>query len=143
MSMTDDQAKKILRSKGLRVTAPRLAVLHVLAEAAIPLSHGEVLEELSSEDWDPATVYRNLVKLREAGIAPVVSRADGIDRYAFAAAPDDGHHHPHFYCEDCGRLACLPAEVSVSLPAENPWTASVRAAMIQLRGACPDCLDGA
>ena len=91
------------------------------------------------EDWDPATVYRNLVKLREAGIAPVVSRAEGIDRYAYAEAPDDGHHHPHFYCEDCGRLACLPAEVSISLPVDNPWAASVRAAMVQLHGACPDC----
>lgn len=137
--MTEDQATKILRGKGLRVTPPRLAVLRVLAQSAIPLSHGEVVEELSSEDWDPATVYRNLVKLREAGIAPVVSRAEGIDRYAYAEAPDDGHHHPHFYCEDCGRLACLPAEVSISLPVDNPWAASVRAAMVQLHGACPDC----
>ena len=139
MGITKIEAKQLLRDRDLRATAPRVAVLRVLADSESPLSHGEVLEQLGEPDWDQATIYRNLVKLREAGIAPVVSRAEGIDRYAYAEAPDDGHHHPHFYCEDCGRLACLPAEVSISLPVDNPWAASVRAAMVQLHGACPDC----
>ena len=39
---------------------------------------------LGETDWDPATIYRNLVKLKESGITSVVSRAAGIDRYAIA-----------------------------------------------------------
>lgn len=140
MSITKDEARKLLHESELRVTAPRLAVLRVLAEARNPLSHTEVLQRLGETDWDPATIYRNLVKLRDAGVAPVVSRADGIDRYALAQSQGDGHRHPHFVCEDCGRIACLPAELTASMAMAGPWAASVQKAVVQLRGECPDCL---
>ena len=115
MSLTKDEARKLLHDSALRVTAPRLAVLRVLAEAQNPLSHTEMLERLGETDWDPTTIYRNLVKLRDAGVAAVVSRVEGIDRYALAGAGEDGHRHPHFVCEDCGRVACLPAELAAPM----------------------------
>lgn len=138
--MTQNQAKEMLRSSGLRVTAPRLAVLRVVMGASTPLSHSEVLEELKETDWDPATIYRNLVKLRDAGITRIASRADGIDRYALAGE-DDAHRHPHFVCQDCGKVACLPVELTASIVMEGPWAASVQKAMVQLSGECPDCLE--
>ncbi|MEM7049293.1 MAG: Fur family transcriptional regulator [Acidobacteriota bacterium] len=143
MSITKDEARKLLHGSALRATAPRLAVLRVLAEAQGPLSHTEVLERLGETDWDPATIYRNLVKLRDASVAPVVSRADGIDRYALIGAEGDGHRHPHFFCEDCGRVACLPAQLIASMSMDGPWAASIRKAMVQLSGECPDCLQSA
>ncbi|MEM1181736.1 MAG: Fur family transcriptional regulator [Acidobacteriota bacterium] len=136
----DDKILQRLRDHGLRATAPRLAVIGVLAEATRPLSHTEVLERLGDTDWDPATTYRNLVKLRDAGVAPVVSRIEGIDRYALAGDSGDGHRHPHFLCEDCGKVACLPAELTDSMAIEGPWAESIKRAMVHLRGECPDCL---
>jgi Fur family ferric uptake transcriptional regulator len=120
-----------------------LAVLRVLAEAQSPLSHTEVLERLGEADWDPATTYRNLVKLRDAGVAAVVSRVEGIDRYALTNPHGDGHRHPHFLCEDCGQVSCLPAELTSSMSLDGPWASSVQTAMVQLRGECPDCLERA
>lgn len=143
MNMTQSEARKLLQERGLRTTAPRLAVVCVLAEAKVPLSHSEVLKRLGSTDWDPATIYRNLVKLRDAGVAPVVSRASGIDRYALAGEQGDGHRHPHFVCEECGRVACLPAELAASMSMDGRWAASIQKATVQLRGACPDCLERA
>lgn len=143
MSITRDEARSRLRQRGLRVTAPRVAVLRVLADSQTPLSHTQVLERLGETDWDPATIYRNLVKLRDAGVAPVVSRAEGIDRYALAGSRDDGHRHAHFDCEDCGRVTCLPAEFTAAMSVAGPWAASIQNAMVQLRGECPDCLQGA
>ena len=140
MKITKDKARQWLHESGLRATAPRMAVLGVLAQAARPLSHTEVLERLGETDWDPATIYRNLVKLRDAGVAPVVSRMEGIDRYALAWERDDGHRHPHFLCEDCGRIACLPAELVASMSMDGPWAESIKRAMVHLRGECPDCL---
>ena len=140
-SLTENEARRLLRASALRATAPRLAVLRVLAEAESPLSHTEVLACLGETGWDPATTYRNLVKLRDAGIAPVVSRVEGIDRYALAGAQDDGHRHPHFVCEDCSRVACLPPELTASLALDGDWAASIRNATVQLRGECPDCLE--
>ncbi|MEM7246963.1 MAG: Fur family transcriptional regulator [Acidobacteriota bacterium] len=139
--MTKEEARQLLQGNGLRATAPRLGVLAVLAKADRPLSHGEVLERLGETDWDPATTYRNLVKLRDAGIAPVVTRVDGVDRYALAGATEAGRHsHAHFVCDDCGVVACLPAELTESMSVPGPWAASVDGAMVQLQGECPDCL---
>lgn len=132
-----DPLRALLKRKGLRVTAPRLAVLRLLGEGG-PLSHSEVLDRLGPTGWDQATIYRNLVRLTEVGITRVVSRADGMARYALIDA-DDAHQHPHFLCEECGRVSCLPGELRPTTLAER-WTESVRTASVQLRGECPDCL---
>lgn len=138
MSISKNQARKLLHERKLRATAPRLAVVQLLAEAQSPLSHTEVLERLGDTDWDPATIYRNLVKLRDSGVASVVTRAEGIDRYALTSEEDDCHRHPHFLCDDCGIIACLP-QLTESLSMDGPWGHSVQKAMVQLSGECPDC----
>ncbi len=69
-------AKKMLKSSGLRSTGPRLAVLRVLSIAAAPMSHSEVIKQLGKTDWDPATIYRNLIKLRDANLGPCWHRRD-------------------------------------------------------------------
>jgi len=136
---TQIDVRKILRESQLRATAPRLAVLRVLAAATVPLSNNEVIEKLGETDWDPATIYRNLVKLSEAGVAAVVSRAGGIDRYALAGFDND-HRHPHFICEICAQITCLPSKLTTSMTMSGPWSAVLQGAMVQLRGTCPDCL---
>lgn len=134
----------MLREGGLRVTAPRIAVIRLLSVSEGPLSYSEVLTRLGDTDWDPATIFRSLVKLRDAGLAPVVSRADGIDRYVLATSSSDQHRHPHFVCDDCGRTACLPVDLATAVGADlGPWSRSVQAATIQLRGECPDCIEPA
>jgi Fur family transcriptional regulator, ferric uptake regulator len=140
MSITTSEAREMLHARGLRATAPRVAVFQVLAAASGPLSHTEVLARLGDSVWDPATIYRNLVTLRRAGLAPVVSRAGGMDRYALAPAQGDSHRHAHFVCDDCGRVVCLPAKLTASMSMEGPWADSIRTAMVELRGECPDCL---
>ena len=140
MTLSKDHIRSILAQHSLRATAPRLAVLGVLAAAKRPLSHSEVLQQLGAMDCDPATIFRNLVKLREAGIAPVVSRLDGIDRYALRTGHDDEHHHAHFSCDDCGALTCLPGEVTNTDTLTEPWAKAIRQASVQLRGQCPDCV---
>lgn len=141
MTINKDEARRLLHESNLRATAPRVAVLQILAASRTPLSHTEVLELLGETDWDPATIYRNLVKLRDAGVAPVVSRVEGIDRYSLVRNQHDEHRHPHFICEDCGQIACLPAELTASMLLEGPWANSIQSAMVQLRGECPDCLE--
>lgn len=135
---TRRQRREQLWARGLRATGPRLAVMRILSGAQEPLSCRQVYERLGETDWERTTIYRNLVKLREAGLARIVSRVEGTDRYALVSA--DAHPHAHFVCEDCGRLACLPRELSASVRIDGPWSVSVRAATLQLRGTCPDCL---
>ena len=141
MSITQAEAKTLLKATGLRVTAPRVAVLITIATAQYPLSHSEVLARLGTTDWDPATIYRNLVKLRDSGLISVVARANGIDRYALVERHHDAHGHPHFVCDDCGQVSCLPDDLAPPSTRDGRWAASVRKASVQLRGECPDCLE--
>lgn len=140
MDLSRDSALMLLKEHGLRQTASRVAVLQQLAAAVRPLSLGELLEELQGEGGDQATVFRTLIRFRDLGIARVVSQADRIDHYVLElGAEQEEHHHPHFECEDCGNVSCLPAGAQVSVRAPGKWSASVNAANIHLRGACPDC----
>ena len=143
MSLTKEQARHLIKAKGLRATAPRLAVLCILSTATHPLSYSEVIEKLGKTDWDPATIYRNLVKLKEAKLATVVSRAEGMSRYALARTEEGetDHKHPHFLCDDCGKISCLPNSLVPQVITDSAWAKSISKAMIQLRGECPDCLD--
>lgn len=141
MGFTADDAKRVLQGATLRVTSSRVAVVQALGDAKHPLSHSEVVRRLGDADCDQATVYRNLVKLRDAGVATIASRAEGIDRYALAL-PDAPDHrdHPHFVCKSCGRVACLPEKLVSSMSLDGAWAESIRTATVQLRGTCPDCI---
>ena len=139
--MTEDEGRSILNKNGLRITAPRLAVLSVLAGAESPISHTNVFDQLKESSWDPATIYRNLIKLCDAKVAVVVSRANGIARYALASENGQPHHHPHFICEECGQVACLVSEIAISLNSVGRWANAIQNATVQLRGNCPDCTE--
>ncbi len=136
--LSRDEAKRRVREAGLRATSPRVAVLQLLVAESRPLSHSEVVERLSGRDWDQATLFRNLVKLAEVGLAKVVSRAGGISRYTASEGGDDTHVHPHFSCQSCGAVDCLPG-LSIQLPKDGAWRDAIRDAELQVVGTCPDC----
>lgn len=138
--LTREQARRLIRETGNRVTSPRVAVLRALGAANKPMSHGEVVEKMDGEGWDQATVYRNLQKLAEAGLARVASNVGGVVRYAASWENDEPHLHPHFACRLCGSVACLRgAELAGSV--SRRWKQSVATSEMQLVGDCPECLD--
>jgi Fur family ferric uptake transcriptional regulator len=135
------ETKKKIRDLGLRVTAPRLAVLGILGEAERPLSHAEVVARLGDEiAWDRATVYRNLIALVGVSLVRVASHAGGICRYEIATDTKNCAH-PHFLCDDCGIVSCLP-ETEVVTPKKTKWSKSLKAAEVQFVGRCPSCANG-
>ena len=139
MMLSKEEIKGVLGEHGLRATGSRIAVFQALAASTRPLSHSEVLQKLGTLGCDPATVYRNLVKLKDAGLAPVVSRIDGIERYALVKLTGDAHNHPHFSCDECGLLTCLPHGIMNTNALQGPWAKAVQEASIQLHGQCPEC----
>jgi Fur family transcriptional regulator, ferric uptake regulator len=137
-------ARQRLRDLGLKVTAPRVAVLRVLELAERPLSHAEVVARLAlhlanSDDvvWDRATVYRNLVALESVGLVRISSHAGGIGRYELVRS-SEACLHPHFVCDDCGIVSCLP-EAEVVTKRNTRWSKSLRSAEVQFVGRCPTC----
>ncbi len=136
--MSKQEIRDALRRAGLRATAPRTAVLTLLRESARPLSHGEVLSVLGEEDWDKATLFRNLVSLQKKNLLRVASRVGGVTRYEATVPGAEPHVHPHFACRDCGQVSCIH-DVALTLPVDSAWRDALRGADLQLVGRCPGC----
>lgn len=98
-----------LRARGERVTAPRRAVLEVLAGRSDHLTADEVAALLEGSDVHRATVYRTLDLLVDAGVVSHRHVAGGAARYHLATSPD-GSAHLHGHCRSCGRVVVLRAD---------------------------------
>ncbi|MEM6296257.1 MAG: Fur family transcriptional regulator [Myxococcota bacterium] len=136
--LSRDEGRQILHDAGLRATAPRVAVLRLLSDAKRPLSHAEVVQLIGTDDWDAATIYRNLIKLDEVGLARVASQVGGVTRFEAQTADSPKHVHPHFACKDCGNVICLH-DASLTMPQDESWREALLDADLQVVGRCPDC----
>ena len=144
--MSPDQAKNFIREFKLRATSARVLVLQFLANQTGPVSYSDLVDIIQSQtttanDCDPATIYRNLVKLTEVGLTRVASQVHGKPRYELASRPDVSiHKHPHFFCTECEIVSCLPGETLTYMSLSDPWKESITQASIQLQGLCPKCV---
>ena len=92
-----------LRKVGLKVTAPRLKILHILESSSEPhLSAEDVYRKLieANEDVGIATVYRVLTQFETAGL---------VTRHNFDNGPavyevERGGHHDHMVDVDSGQV---------------------------------------
>ncbi len=128
-----------LRATGLKVTPGRVAVMKLLGGTAAALSHAEVVEALGGLA-DRASVFRNLNDLVRVGL---LARHDAGDRiWRFRSTEEAAEHraHPHFLCDDCGTLRCLP-DVEVVVRSLDSAPKAVRDARVDIRlsGRCDAC----
>ncbi len=94
---------KDLREAGLKVTLPRLKILEMLEKSQTRhLSAEEIYRMLmeSGEEIGLATVYRVLTQFESAGL---------ITRHHFEGGHavfelDEGGHHDHIVCVQCGHV---------------------------------------
>ncbi|WP_349261256.1 ferric iron uptake transcriptional regulator [Povalibacter sp.] len=92
-----------LRRAGLKVTLPRLKILEILGTAKPRhMSAEDIYKHLleSHEDIGLATVYRVLTQFEAAGL---------VTRHHFEGTTavfelNEGEHHDHIVCLDCGRV---------------------------------------
>ena len=136
-----EEVRGLLKERGLRATAPRVAVLVLLHETAAPVSHEQVMALLPDVGFDKATIWRVLADLAEQGLLRRMDLGDRTWRYelrdACRAVADD---HAHFLCEDCGNVACLPSlelrDSEGQLPAELRGTTF----RVRILGQCAECV---
>jgi Fur family ferric uptake transcriptional regulator len=130
----------VLRSHGLRRTGARVSVLRFMHANARPVTHGEVAKALEPDGLDYATVYRNLIDLAEVGILARTDLGDHLWRFEIKTGDHDTLAHPHFVCEGCGGVTCLPENtVKVAASRKTPRAMSHGKVAIQLKGLCDDC----
>jgi len=129
-----------VRNAGLRATPSRIAVLRLLRAADSPVSHSDVVAELASQAWDPATIYRNLTDLSDVGLARRTDVGDHVWRYEAITGGHQASAHPHFVCTECGSVECLPGLEYVVTRAKTPRAVRLKRVEVQLRGPCDACL---
>ena len=137
------EVRSLVRAQGMRATGARIDVLVVLHEAAGPRTHEQIMEALRGGVYDKASVWRILADLTDVGILRRMDLGDRIWRYELKdtcrTIIDD---HPHFLCEACGEVSCLPAlEVRAK---DGALPAALRGAAFRVRvmGRCASCALG-
>lgn len=92
-----------LKSSGLKATLPRLKILEIFQGSSVRhLSAEDVYKLLLAENLDVglATVYRVLTQFEQAGILTRNHFESGKAVFEL----DQGAHHDHLVCLDCGRV---------------------------------------
>ncbi|MCB9893128.1 MAG: transcriptional repressor [Planctomycetes bacterium] len=136
----DETARNILRRAGLRVTITRATLVASMLDAHEPVSMEDAVRLCGQNGGDPATIYRNLQALTEAGVLQPVR---GVGRREMFELTDGHvheapHHHAHASCTKCGRVECIDmAELPDKPPAPKGW--SVEDLTVTVWGLCPDC----
>jgi Fur family ferric uptake transcriptional regulator len=135
-----DATVQRLRAAGLRVTAPRVAVLDALARH--PHARADIVGDLARRrlgSLSRQATYDILDALVSAGIARRFAPAGGPARYETRVS--DNHHH--LVCRDCGAVVDVDCAVGEA-PCLEPSDAAGYAldeAEVTYWGRCPDCRD--
>ena len=138
MTKSVQECKALLRKVGLKCTVTRIAVLQQLWSQKRPMSHSDCVQALQ-QVGDQATIYRTLISFVDKGLARVASTASGIVRYEpIMEGKEENPIHPHFVCQDCGIVTCLPVS-SVITTIDPSWKNRLQQAKLQFVGTCAEC----
>jgi Fe2+ or Zn2+ uptake regulation protein len=132
--------EELLRTHGLRVTRPRLAVLDVLIQGG-HLEVDEITQQVRERIESVSTqgVYDVLGALSRSGLARRIEPAGSPAR--FEARVGDNHHH--VVCRSCGTIEDVDCAVD-ERPCLDPGTShgfEVDEAEVTFWGLCPACQD--
>jgi Fe2+ or Zn2+ uptake regulation protein len=135
----DAELTEALRSRGHRITLPRLLVHRHVRRRDGHVTPEQLFAELQPElpSLSPATIYSTLDLLDELGFVRRVPTPRGGTVYD---PRTDAHHH--VVCRRCGRIEDVDAPVELSRAQDAAAAAgfSVEHGALQLSGLCPDCL---
>lgn len=137
--MRDVSFDDLLRDAGLKVTAPRKAVLESLTAVGEHLDADTVLTRVRAElpKVSPQTIYGVLASLSEAGLQRKIEPAGSAALYESRI----GDNHHHLVCTQCKRVSDVDCVVGAA-PCLTPSDANgyeIHAAEVTFWGVCPDC----
>jgi Fe2+ or Zn2+ uptake regulation protein len=139
MDSGSSQAAVALRRVGLRVTAPRLAVLTALAAEGSHSSVEAVVSVVRERlgDGSPQTVYNVLNTLTDAGLVRRIEPAGRPGLYELRV----GDNHHHVVCRSCDAIADVECAVGETpcLTAADDSGFEIDEAEVIFWGRCPEC----
>lgn len=139
----DPDFRAMLRAAGLRVTAPRVAVMRAVRQH--PHAETELIIKMAREhvaDISHQTVYDALNALTAAGLVRRIQPNGSLARYESRV----GDNHHHLVCRSCGVITdvdCAVGEAPCLTPSADSEVIegfAVDEAEVIYWGVCPDCL---
>lgn len=101
-----------LKSAGLRITQPRLAILSVLSRREHPTSIEQIHDEVGAANCDLVTVYRCMAAFEEIGLVRRAFFHDGTALYEMNLGRPARYH---VVCKTTKRVTELDAETADEL----------------------------
>jgi len=101
-----------LKSAGLRITQPRIAILTAMLERAHPTSIEQIHAELASGSCDLVTVYRCLAAFEEIGLVRRSFYHNGTSLYELSLGEAKRYH---IVCKATNRVDEVDAETAAEL----------------------------
>jgi Fur family zinc uptake transcriptional regulator len=134
-----DEADRLCRSRGERLTPLRRHVLRLLIEARRPAKAYDLLEKLDGEGAaKPPTIYRALEFLQDMQLA---HKIESLNAYVACGHRDHAHSAVFLICQSCGQTSELHTERVPDVLREDAAAVgfTVRHAVIEVRGLCARC----
>ena len=145
--MLQDDFKKILKEKGLKITKQRMVVLKALASCEDKHLTAEEIYEIVKADFPEiglATVYRTIQLLVELDLVESIQLGDGYVRYEIGKFQgEETHYHHHLICLECGKIISFRDDLLDELEARIMESASFQVINheVKLYGYCKECLE--
>jgi len=129
---------KVLRSRGLKVTPPRISIFSLFSEKCNPLSADQIFEKFSPR-IDLVTVYRTLALFEKKNL---LRRIDLHKDSAYFELNSDHHHH-HIICSECGKIEkfekCVAESIAQSAKARSKYFSEIKGHSLEFFGVCKSC----
>ena len=135
---TMDDARALLRARGLRRTLSRAHVLVCVASFGRPASHAQVTEELGEYGFDESTIFRCLNDLTDAGILKKTNLGDRVWRFGIRKAASNSEATTSLLvCVICGATSSVDAGHALQRGRRDSQDWQFEEVVV--RGRCPDC----
>lgn len=131
---------KVCVERGLRLTAIRLRVLELVAEATIPVKAYDLLDKLKDGPGvaAPPTVYRALDFLLEHGF---IHKLESINSFVGCHHPGEAHQVPFLICDRCSSAMEIcdeqVARLLTSQAHDRGFTPASQT--LEVHGICAEC----
>lgn len=101
-----------LKSSGLRITQPRIAILSALIKRGQPSSIEQIHGDLDAKSCDLVTVYRCLAAFEEIGLVRRSFYHNGTSLYALSIGAAKSYH---FVCKETNQVEEIDAELTAEI----------------------------
>jgi Fur family ferric uptake transcriptional regulator len=130
-------ARSRIRSAGMRITKPRIAIIEALEQHEGPISIERIHQGMGNGVCDLVTVYRCLAAFEQLGMVRRSYLHNGTCLYELTLLSP---RHYHIICKSCGasdRVEYFPVEGIERLLQDRGYTQVSH--VVEFFGVCPKC----